>query len=244
MNYVVYISIFLLSFACFFYGLIAGSYHLPPYKQIQKFKEKISKESGINSNIFSSPIYLSRIKLFEYFTINCDVVFLGDSLTKEGQWSEAFPDNKIANRGVSGDTSEGIIRRIEQILEINPKIVFIMIGINDIGWGAKSADIIFNYRKILEVLSGNGIEVVIQSTLLSDRRSWNIKVNDLNSQLVELSRDFDCEYIDVNKVLAPSGILTTEFSFDGIHLKPEAYIKWFDLINRNFKNKFNVREDA
>jgi lysophospholipase L1-like esterase len=67
------------------------------------------------------------------------LVFLGDSIT-QGWWDVGglFPNIKIANRGISGDTTRGVLLRLkEDVIALNPKGVVLLIGTNDLEeWGS------------------------------------------------------------------------------------------------------------
>ena len=52
-----------------------------------------------------------------------------------GSWSEIFQNPNIKNRGISGDVTEGILYRINEITESQPLQVFLMIGTNDLAQG-------------------------------------------------------------------------------------------------------------
>jgi len=63
------------------------------------------------------------------------IVFLGDSITQ--LWGNdlggSFPDYHVANRGISGDTSRGVLIRVnEDVIALHPKAVVLLIGTNDI----------------------------------------------------------------------------------------------------------------
>jgi lysophospholipase L1-like esterase/poly(3-hydroxybutyrate) depolymerase len=66
------------------------------------------------------------------------VVFLGDSITQGWQTlAQDFPGLKVANRGLSGDTTRGVRFRLkEDVIDVNPRAVVLLIGTNDIGLGA------------------------------------------------------------------------------------------------------------
>src|SRR5208283_263374 len=68
---------------------------------------------------------------------NGSVVFLGDSITQG--WTalaKVFPDFKVVNRGIGGDTTRGILYRLNaDVLALKPAAVVLLIGINDIGLG-------------------------------------------------------------------------------------------------------------
>ena len=67
------------------------------------------------------------------------VVFLGDSITQMwgGGLGAAFPGVKVANRGISGDTTRGVLIRLEEdVLALDPAAVVLLIGTNDLEEGA------------------------------------------------------------------------------------------------------------
>lgn len=62
------------------------------------------------------------------------LVFLGDSITQGwGDVGSSFPGVKVANRGISGDTTRGVLIRLEEdVLSLNPRGVVLLIGTNDL----------------------------------------------------------------------------------------------------------------
>jgi len=84
------------------------------------------------------------------------VVFLGDSITQG--WGEDFsgwfPGMKIANRGISGDTSRGVLIRLqEDVLALDPQAVVLLIGTNDLEEKAEPETIAANLKLILAALT-------------------------------------------------------------------------------------------
>lgn len=83
------------------------------------------------------------------------VVFLGDSITQG--WNErlatAFRGAKVANRGISGDTTRGVLIRMdEDVLSLEPRAVVLLIGTNDLEEGATPEVVEGNVRLILSRL--------------------------------------------------------------------------------------------
>ncbi len=83
------------------------------------------------------------------------LVFLGDSITQG--WGDnmgnSFPGVKVANRGISGDTTRGVLIRLkEDVLSLNPSGVVILIGTNDLEEKASPAVIAGNLELILAEL--------------------------------------------------------------------------------------------
>ena len=83
------------------------------------------------------------------------VVFLGDSITQgwEHRLEAAFPGVKVANRGISGDTTRGVLLRLEEdVTTLDPAAVVLLIGTNDIEEGASPQTLAGNLRLILQEL--------------------------------------------------------------------------------------------
>ena len=83
------------------------------------------------------------------------VVFFGDSITQG--WGPdmggSFPGTKVANRGISGDTTRGMLLRIEgDVLAVNPSGVVMLMGTNDLEEGDRPEDIAHNVRAIVNRL--------------------------------------------------------------------------------------------
>ena len=80
------------------------------------------------------------------------VVFLGDSITQG--WhslANAFPGIKVANRGIGGDTTRGVLYRLQaDVLDLDPRAIVLLIGTNDLGNGAKPEDVADNIEMILQ----------------------------------------------------------------------------------------------
>ena len=79
------------------------------------------------------------------------VVFLGDSITQGwGSLAKDFPGVKVANRGISGDTTRGVRYRLkEDVLDLHPRAVVLLIGTNDLEEQAKPDLIAGNVAAIL-----------------------------------------------------------------------------------------------
>ena len=89
-----------------------------------------------------------------------DIVFLGNSITKGVDWNELLGLN-ISNQGVGGETTEQMLKRIDNVLGEEPKHVFIMSGINDLYKGLSVDDIYKIYIELIEVLSRQMTDVIM-----------------------------------------------------------------------------------
>lgn len=173
------------------------------------------------------------------------IYFLGDSLTDGCEWSELFSNSKIKNRGITGDTSEGVLKRLNQINKSKPQKIFIMIGINDFLDNTETTKILDNYQKIITTIRADSpkTKIYIESVLplnfeldKTKRPINNQNISDFNNNLKNFSDNSNIFYIDLySKFLNLSGQLDQQYTFDGIHLNGKGYLIWKNEISKYIK---------
>lgn len=166
-----------------------------------------------------------------------EIIFLGNSISDNCEWSELFENPNVKNRGIGGDDTDGVLERIDEVLSSSPKKVFILIGTNDLAYGKTVDHIIENYNKILDSISikSPNTEIYIQSVLPVDEAvHWTRKMSDIrliNESLVEICQERGIEYIDLFPLFVNSeNKLNPEYSIDGLHLNAAGYLLWKDYI--------------
>jgi lysophospholipase L1-like esterase len=164
------------------------------------------------------------------------IVFFGDSITFGANWQELFPQSNVVNRGISGDTTLGLLNRQDEIMALRPRQIFLMIGTNDLCFEQPPAKILANYQLILERFRKElpDTPVYVQSILpFNDnlfpsrglRKNENIRA--LNNEIKKLAEKNGYDYIDLASVFTgPSGRLSQEYTYDGLHLNDNAYRIW------------------
>ncbi len=166
-----------------------------------------------------------------------DVVMLGNSLTEQGEWRELLPGVDLKNRGIGGDMTALLHERLPTVLDLKPKKLFLSIGVNDLLYHDIDY-ILTNYEKLLNDISrlSPSTKVYVQSLLPvnNDVRVTGIKNPDIltvNQKLKELTQAKGLTFIDLHRrFVNDEGKLPEEFTFDGVHLKGEAYLLWRDQI--------------
>lgn len=169
------------------------------------------------------------------------VVFLGDSLTEEGNWGAYFGKNTIKNRGIGGDRTYNVLSRLDGVLRLAPEKIFLMVGVNDLGEGRKIAEIVADYNRILEKITKElpGTKVFVQSALpISSKRLdgapeliTNARIMSLNQEIRKLSQHYKMTYIDLYPLmLNQSGDLMDDATYDGLHLSAKGYKIWMDAV--------------
>jgi lysophospholipase L1-like esterase len=168
-----------------------------------------------------------------------EIVFLGDSITDGCEWGELTGNPKCINRGISGDTSWGLMIRLSEVTERKPAKLFLMIGTNDLARGKPVADV---RDKIAEVLDSirlrtPGTIVYLQSILPTIETLAplyiNDRINSLNTELKTLAAAKGVAWIDLATSFKDgSGKLKTELTDDGLHLNGQGYVLWHSLIRK------------
>ncbi|MDN6626244.1 MAG: GDSL-type esterase/lipase family protein [Pisciglobus halotolerans] len=164
-------------------------------------------------------------------------VFLGDSLTFRTEWSELFPDETILNRGIEGDTTQGVYDRLDDVIDEKPAKIFLLIGINDLLQGEDQKTVVKNYQRILDKLKSSlpDTKVYVQSLfpINSDQHTDftnNQDVNDLNKQIKAIAKDKGYDYIDIHSKLMKDNQLNENYTEDGLHLNGQGYSVWVHTI--------------
>lgn len=205
----------------------------------------LSGQTQAIDSSYQNSYYQGRMEVFESLPKTSGaVLFLGNSITERGQWHELLQEYPIMNRGIGGDNTFGVLARLDDLLAQKPAKAFILIGINDIGRGLPNEVIAGNYRKMLERFQKQSphTRVYVQSVLpmneqkLSADYLLNKKeiIIQLNEQLRALAGEFDVEYVDLYHELFSDGEgnLLPEYTNDGIHLTPVAYVHWTQYLKR------------
>ncbi len=162
------------------------------------------------------------------------VVFLGDSITQGwGSLAKDFPNFKTANRGISGDVTRGVLCRLkEDVLDLDPAAVVLLIGTNDLEENADPETIAGNVRLLLAALKAHNpkMPVIVCDVMPShaSKKRPADKIQKLNA-LVNESVKTDPQFIrcDTYSLFAnEQGDAKKEEFPDLLHPNAAGYAKW------------------
>ena len=182
---------------------------------------------------FLLTIYESRVSFFDSFPLDPDdIVMLGDSITEGGEWGEIFPALPIRNRGISGDTTTGVLARLQAIVEAKPRAIFLKIGTNDLTLGPERDVSYQQYRSIVATIQAlsAGTDIYVQSVL---PRGVELQddVEHYNAQISTIANELGVTYIDLYPAfLAPDGSIRDDLTLDEVHLTGSGYRLWQSLL--------------
>ena len=194
------------------------------------------------TNNFST-YYNQRYTLFESLpdTPN-EIVMLGNSITDGCEWSELFQNPNVKNRGISGDITEGVLYRLEEVTRSKPAKVFLLIGINDLSRNIAADTVYRNICKIATEIQSASPEtqVFVQSILpvnpafskFSKHIGKTPEVLEINKKLKEWCAANKVHFVNLFDSFTEAGTdyLNPDFTNDGLHLTANGYLKWAEII--------------
>ncbi len=157
-------------------------------------------------------------------------ILVGDSLSL---W---FPKDKLPagklwlNQGISGDTSEGVFKRLSAFSATRPDVIYLMIGINDLRKGATDQSILVNSSRIIHSLrqSHPKSQIIVQSILpVRSGKIPNSRIRHINTQLAVIAQKQGANYLNIHNWFTDiDGNLRPELTTDGLHLSSAGYQVW------------------
>jgi lysophospholipase L1-like esterase len=187
--------------------------------------------------------YFHRKNMFEILPPkDSAIIFLGNSITAGGEWSELLDNPNILNRGIPGDHCDGMRERLGEVLRHHPSKIFLMAGINDLAF-LPPVKVMQKYERLVEVIltKSPNTKLYLQSVLpvnniVSPTAVDNDDVRSLNAQIMLFAERKNLVFIDLYRALQDlEGNLDAAYTQDGIHLNGAAYLKWKAEI-QNFAN--------
>ena len=164
------------------------------------------------------------------------IVFLGDSITQgwHDDMDGLFPELKVANRGISGDTTRGVLIRLqEDVISLKPKAVVLLIGTNDLDEpGGNPWEAVTNIRYILDELrkANPAMPVVLCQVMPSSGKKNRpaFMIRRINQMILDATADLpNVTVLDTWKLFAtPQNDAKPEEFPDLLHPNNAGYVKW------------------
>ena len=193
--------------------------------------------------------YFEKCESFEVQNFNLSdgqIVFIGDSITDLYLLDDYYSDLDLAcyNRGISGDFTLGVLNRLEvSVFDLNPSVIVLMIGTNDIN-GGRSVDALINsYKMIIDKIYEKlpnvtlyCMSIIPQNKDLEEYTELNVdnnntKVIEANIEISKLCQENNIAYLDIySKLLDENNYLDKKYSDDGIHLNANGFQVWTELL--------------
>jgi len=202
-----------------------------------------------NQNLFDTIPFIpehttERLELFKKQPITKGgIIFLGNSITEMGNWPKLLNDTTVLNRGIGGDITYGVLKRIDDVIVRQPKKLFILLGINDIGKDIPDSVIAYNYFTIIKRVKGGspGTKIYVQSILplnptlkgFPQHYDKAEHIPRVNVMLKARAVSLGYTYINLHPLfLDKQNRLDAKYTLEGLHLKPKAYVVWVGYLKK------------
>lgn len=176
---------------------------------------------------------------------NIDLLFVGDSITdwwRQEQrglsvWNQYFAPLKAANFGIAGDTTQGVLWRMQngELDGFQAKLVVLMLGTNNINRNAND-DIAEGDRAIInEILKRQPQAKVLLLGVFprgaEPDNPFRASIRAINAKLATFADNKRVFYMDIgDKFLLPDGTLPTDIMPDGLHPNTKGYQIWAEAV--------------
>lgn len=174
---------------------------------------------------------------------NIDLLFVGDSITDlwddraKGLWDSVWAPLNAANFGISGDTTQGVLWRMQngELEGFKAKLIVLMLGTNNINRNPVD-DIVEGDRLIVEEFKKRQPQAKVLILGIFPRNAEATHPNraiikEINSKLAAIADNRQVFYLDIgDSFLTADGTLTTEVMNDGLHPTEKGYQIWADAM--------------
>ena len=194
------------------------------------------------------PYYARRVTHFATLPpiTRGDIVFLGNSLTDGAEWNELLGNRHVKNRGIVGDIIQGLIDRLDPILDGQPKKLFILSGVNDVSHDVDGDSIGRVMEKLIVTVKRRcpKTKIYLQSMLPINNDFGRYRrligkeqvVLDGNRALEAVARRQGVTWINLFPLFAnDEGKLRPDLTNDGLHLLGNGYLIWRDALKPYLK---------
>jgi lysophospholipase L1-like esterase len=206
----------------------------------------ISNQKLFDTTGFVPELYPQRVAIFEKEPlIRGRIIFLGNSITQMGDWKKLLNDSTVINRGIAGDITFGVLKRLDDVILRQPSKLFLLIGINDIGKDIPDMVIADNIRKIIERVqaASPSTKIYVQSILPVNPDVQNFPqhydkqehVLNTNKLIEKVAENAHCTYVNIHDLfMDKQGKLDAKYTFDGLHIKPsgDGYENWVAYLRK------------
>ena len=189
--------------------------------------EKRRKEELIKA---AQEYYAQKLVLYaeeneKYSDFEVDVAFIGDSLTDGYDLDYYYPEYRVENRGIGGETTHGLLARLDvSVYQLKPKVIVMLIGANNF-------DTMFeDYEDLIVGIKENlpKTKLVICSLTSMGGEHWgrnNQKAAFNNVKIKAYAEKHGCPYVDLFTPLLnmDTNEIYEHYTTDGGHLTAEGY---------------------
>lgn len=176
-----------------------------------------------------------------------DLYFLGDSIVRRwgaldypellANWKKNFFGWNAANFGWGADRTQHMLWRIQngELDGVNPKVVVIQAGTNNVAAGERAADIVRGIGALIETVRQKAPSAAVIVTAIfprADRPALMPAIHEINASLAALAQARAFRFLNINEQLVDTGgkLRAGMMNPDNLHPSVRAYQIWADAL--------------
>ena len=189
----------------------------------------LKNEIAKRENTDFGEYYCMKVKQFRHDNASIepgsvDVAFIGDSLTDLCDLDKYYQPYNTINRGISGDTTDGVLNRLDSsAYALNPKVIVLLIGINNLGEMFNTYEAILS--ELTKHLPNTKIIVLSLAPLGTGLKQMNATVEFQNKRLKTLVEKYQLRYVDIYSALLneTTHAMYDKYTTDMLHFSDQGY---------------------
>lgn len=170
-------------------------------------------------------------------TVQTDILFLGDSITRFMEdteaWDTYFKPMGALSFGIGGDCTQHILWRIQngELEPLNPKVIVLLIGTNNVAQGHSAEQVSDGIFTILQYIAKHKAHTKILLLGILPRGRCPCPTRDtvkkINESLMTFPKELSgVDYHDFTSMfISEDGIVSCEDTIDYLHLTRQGYMK-------------------
>lgn len=170
-----------------------------------------------------------------------NTVFLGDSITEGISFFDfAKESNVIAEKGF---TVKKASKALDRVARANPDKIFIQLGVNDLLYGISSEEYQEAYILLVQKIKQKmpSAKIYVQAIFpvtykIEQKRPMlaNSRIDEFNDAIRDMAGKQGVTFLDVSPLFKDANnCMDEQYTSDGIHLKYNSYVKWFDFLEKS-----------
>jgi len=221
-------------------------FHFKSRQIYEKGKQKGNDEflellllNGYNAKV-------NAFRVFNHYSTTGGTVFVGDSITQDYNVYEFFSDMTVYNRGIGGDTTVGLLKRLDDsIYALEPKRIVLLIGTNDFPLlNATCNDVYKNVKRIVSDIKSKlpNSDIILESiypiSKANNPKIHLLSVGKRDNELIQQTNDLlktikGVIYVDAHSYLKDNdGNLKLDYTVEGLHLNEAGYQKVTEILRK------------
>ena len=208
-------------------GAVSGLVALPAGRRVAAV---LDQHSADPPQPLSAPLWASRVGQFRTLDARVaqpSVVYVGDSITAWVNLEEylEYENGRVLNRAIAGDTTSGVLRRVQATFPEDVEVCLLLVGYNDLAQGEPPESVAGRILAIRDYLMDScDVAHVVVESLIPAATEAGTQIDRLNDSLRRARRE-GASFLDLHSHFLRDGHRDAGLYADDVHLNAEGILR-------------------